>query len=156
MITTDSWVLETVQGLQLNFLSPPFQSVPPLEASHSEESWSLIKLEIQDMLEKGAIHMVPFTWEGNHRFISSLFLVPKKGGGQRPVVNVRPLNQLKVPLEKGRKWLFLTDLCFSWVKMDPVRPSYYDWVSFSPGPLFRRRTLGVPARKIAKTCIFWN
>ena len=61
---------------------------------------------------------------------------------------------MKVPVEKGRKWLFLTDLCFSWVKMDPAYPSYYDWVSFSPGPLFRRRMLGVAARKIAKPAFF--
>ena len=44
--------------------------------------------------------------------------------------------ELKAPVEKGCKWLFLTDLCFSWFKMDPVCPSYYAWVSFSPGPLF--------------------
>ena len=61
---------------------------------------------------------------------------------------------LKTPVEIGRKWLFLTELCFSWVKMDVTHPSYNDWVSFSPGPLFRRRTLGVAARKIAKPAFF--
>ena len=49
-------------------------------------------LEIQEKLQKGAIHVVPPSLE-NPDFVSSLFLVPKKGDGQRPVVNLKPLNQ---------------------------------------------------------------
>ena len=44
------------------------------------------------MLEKAAIHVV-HPHEKEQGFVSALFLVPKKGGGQRPVVNLRPLNQ---------------------------------------------------------------
>ena len=91
-ITTDSWVLETVQGLRLNFVSPPVQTIFPQEASLSEEDHSLVTLEIQEMLQKGAIHMVPPS-QTTPGYLSSLFLVPKKGGGQRPVVNLKPLNQ---------------------------------------------------------------
>jgi hypothetical protein len=49
------------------------------------------------MLEKAAIHIV-HPHEKEQGFISALFLVPKKGGGQRPVVNLRPLNQY-IPYE---------------------------------------------------------
>ena len=58
---------------------------------------ALIDLEIQQMLEKEAIHVVP-PEELRQGFVSSIFLVPKKGGGQRPVVNLRPLNQF-IPYE---------------------------------------------------------
>ena len=91
-ITTDSWVLETVRGLRLNFVSPPVQTVFPQEASLSGDDHSLVTLEIQELLPKGAIHLVPPSQE-TPGFLSSLFLVPKKGGGQRPVVNLKPLNQ---------------------------------------------------------------
>ena len=51
----------------------------------------LIDLEIQQMSEKEAIHVVP-PGELHRGFVSSIFLVPKKGDGQRPVVSLRPLN----------------------------------------------------------------
>ena len=51
---------------------------------------ALIDLEIQQMLEKEAIHVVS-PKELCQGFVSSIFLVPEKGGGQRPVVNLRPL-----------------------------------------------------------------
>ena len=44
------------------------------------------------MLEKEAIHVVA-PGELHQGFVSSIFLVPKKGGGQRPLVNLRHLNQ---------------------------------------------------------------
>ena len=53
-ITTDSWVLETVRGLRLNFVSPPVQTVFPQEASLSGDDRSLVTLEIQELLQKGA------------------------------------------------------------------------------------------------------
>ena len=61
---------------------------------------------------------------------------------------------LKSRVEKGHKWLFLTNLCFSWFKMDPACPSYHCWLTFSPRTLFRRRTLGLAARKMAKPPFF--
>ena len=74
-ITTDSWVLETDRGLRLNFVSPPVQTIFPQEASLSENDCSLVSLEIQEMLQKGAIHLVPPSQE-TPGFLSSLFLVP--------------------------------------------------------------------------------
>jgi len=53
---------------------------------------ALIDLKIQQMLDKEAIHVVP-PGEIHQGLVSSIFLVPKKGSGQRPVVNLRTLNQ---------------------------------------------------------------
>jgi len=49
-----------------------------------------IDSEIASMLDKGAIQEVPFS---SDLFISRLFTVPKKTGGLRPVINLRPLNR---------------------------------------------------------------
>ena len=47
-------------------------------------------IEIQDLLGKGAIEETqPNGWG----FISNVFLVPKKDGGQRPVINLKKLNE---------------------------------------------------------------
>ena len=42
------------------------------------------------MLKKGAIRKVQ-PWKGE--FVSNLFLVKKKDGGQRPVINLKQLNE---------------------------------------------------------------
>ena len=46
--------------------------------------------EVQDLLAKQAVEMVNFPSE--NQFLSSKFLVPKKGGGNRPVINLKELN----------------------------------------------------------------
>jgi len=49
-----------------------------------------ITTEVAELLSKGAIVETQVTPES---FISQLFLVEKKGGGQRPVINLKCLNQ---------------------------------------------------------------
>ena len=48
------------------------------------------------MLQKGAITEIPQV-EAKQGFYSSLFLVPKKDGGMRPVINLKRLNEYVVP-----------------------------------------------------------
>ena len=55
LITSDPGVLETVRGLKLIFLSPPYQAHPPQQVPQTEQTKQLINLEIQGMLEKGAV-----------------------------------------------------------------------------------------------------
>lgn len=47
--------------------------------------------EIKSLQDKGAIHKAPVS-DKEPGFVSSLFMVPKKGGGQRPVINLKALN----------------------------------------------------------------
>ena len=71
--------------------SPPLgNSEPPKQHSLPSDQYVLIQSEIEKLLSKGAIV------ETNHRpneFISTLFLVPKKTGDLRPVINLKPLNE---------------------------------------------------------------
>ena len=47
--------------------------------------------EIKSLQDKGAIHKAPVS-DKEPGFVSSLFMVAKKGGGQRPVINLKALN----------------------------------------------------------------
>ena len=49
----------------------------------------MVKLEVKEMLKKGAIRKVQLS---KGEFVSNLFLVKKKSGGQRPVINLKQLN----------------------------------------------------------------
>ena len=88
-ITQDSWVLDTVSGYSIPFLHTPQQSSCP--PSHtSEEERFFIDAEIQSLLQVGAIREYQSIPQG--AFFSTLFTVPKKGGGRRPIINLKYLN----------------------------------------------------------------
>ena len=79
------------KGYQIDFHSTPYQTKKPHPSHFSAQESSLITEEIRDLLIKGAVsqlseHQIP---DG---FFSNLFLVPKKDGGQRPVINLKALN----------------------------------------------------------------
>ena len=61
----------------------------------SKEQFSLVEHEVLDMLEKGAIQKVVPT---QGQFLSNLFLVEKKDGGNCPVINLKNLNKF-IPYE---------------------------------------------------------
>ena len=90
LITTDPWVLNTVQGHQIEFLQQPgFHRLPPMHYSHQEKL--AISEEVTKMQGKGAV--VPVHRDLQEEcFLSNLFLVPKKDGGMRPVINLKGLN----------------------------------------------------------------
>ena len=52
-------------------------------------TFELIREEMDNLLEKGAISEIYNPQDG---YFSNLFLVPKKDGGQRPVINLKGLN----------------------------------------------------------------
>ena len=91
-ITSDKWVLDTIKtGYKLEFLEkPPFQGVKATNVPL--ENQNVIKQEINSLLEKNAIEVVPLS-QIHSGFYSTLFLVPKKTGDLRPVINLKPLNR---------------------------------------------------------------
>ena len=95
-VTQDQWVLNTVQGYSIDFMGVPIQETRPRMGISSVSEQSLIQEEIQKMLLKGAIIELSQT-EAAQGFFSSLFLVPKKDGGMRPVINLKQLNKFIPP-----------------------------------------------------------
>ena len=91
-ITQDSAILDIVQGFQIQFQSFPVQKTLPRS---SLQNCKLVNEEIETLLHKGAIKRVPFD---DQAFYHRMFLVSKKGGGQRPVLDLSPLNKF-IPTE---------------------------------------------------------
>ena len=56
----------------------------------SDEEKKLIDLEVQKLLQKGALRRASFD---PRQFISNLFIIPKKCGDLRPVINLKPVNE---------------------------------------------------------------
>ena len=86
LLTQDQFILEMVVGIQIPFTTFPHQNqVPPL-TFHNQSEKVAIDREISEMLQKGAIQVVS---PMNEEFLSSVFLVKKKDGGNRPVINLK-------------------------------------------------------------------
>ena len=92
------WVLKTItKGYVLQFARspPPFsrviQSVMQREQSH------FLREEIISLLRKKAISRVPLK-ERNAGFYSRYFLVPKRDGNYRPILDLLVLNKALMPL----------------------------------------------------------
>ena len=89
LLTQDQSALSIVRGYKLQFLREPCQHKLPHVTKMSVAQAQLVQQEIIDMLKKGAIHKVsPVQGE----FLSNLFLVDKKSGAHRPVINMKHLN----------------------------------------------------------------
>lgn len=84
----ESWVLNTIQGFALEFTYPPLQSGPPHPPVSDRTSMVLIDLELNSLLTKGAIEPASFPL----LFVSNSFLVHKRLGAFRSVINLHPLN----------------------------------------------------------------
>ena len=89
LLTRDQFILEMVVGIQIPFTIFPHQSRVPPPTFHNQSEKVAIDQEISEMLQKGAIQVVS---PMNGEFLSSVFLVKKKDGGNRPVINLKELN----------------------------------------------------------------
>ena len=96
MLTQDPWVLQTIQGHHIEFMSPPVQHSWPGMPSLPPPQEKVLDQEMKELLAKKAIHQVLTHTPSNRGFISSIFIVPKKDGGNRPVINLKPLNQFLI------------------------------------------------------------
>ena len=98
--TTDVWVLSVIRGgLDLVFQErPPLSDSPiPMSQTSDKEKFRLLSEEVQSLLLKRVIEEIPPT-QLTPGFYSRLFLVPKKTGGMRPVIDLSILNSyLSVP-----------------------------------------------------------
>lgn len=89
-ITSDSWILNTILGYKIEFDEIPFQNKIPVPIKFNEKQTDIIDQEVIDLLNKNAISVSKF--EAN-QFISNIFIVEKKNGKFRPVINLMKLNE---------------------------------------------------------------
>jgi len=96
LITSDSWILDTISGYRLEFFEKPeTQKIRPKPLKFSEDDSFVIDKEIKSLMDKKSIS--PFLPKQGEFFWSSrIFFVPKKSGELRPVINLRPLNSYLV------------------------------------------------------------
>ena len=94
-IQASQQMLDIIQGYKIPFVEDPSQRFHPSTKANSAEERELILEEINSLLAKEAIEEVPVS---ELCYSSNMFLVAKKSGGKRPVLNLRPLNNF-VPNE---------------------------------------------------------
>ena len=89
-LTQDQWIHQVVEGYQIQFSSaPPVDNACPMYEMDKPRLEALDQ-EILDLLNKGAVEKVE---SGELGFASPMFVVPKKGGKWRPIINLKFLNQ---------------------------------------------------------------
>jgi ribonuclease HI len=149
---SDQWAVDVVsQGYYI-----PFLARPPLTLKIKKTILPLVQHpvlleEIEHMLLKHAIQEVDPQTPG---FYSTFFLVPKKDGGQRPVLNLKGLNKyvpnktfkmqtlqvVQQQLQKG-DWLASLDLKDAYFHV-PIHPEYQKYMRFEfLGKVYQFRVL---------------
>ena len=91
ILKNDTEILSLVKGYTISFHEIPQQKNIPNSPKVSQKEKILVQKEIYEMLNKRAIVETPNHLEGE--LISNLFLVEKKDGRTRPVINLKHLNQ---------------------------------------------------------------
>ena len=130
--TSDPWILQTVSGYHLEFETTPHQVNLPKFAKYSESETVLIESEIRKLISKGAVTEVS---PCDNEFISTVFLVPKKTGDFRPVINLKLLNQFVEKIHFKMENIHMALNCISpWdfmVSID-LKDAYFSVPIFQP------------------------
>ena len=85
-----SQILHSISGYKISFVKEPDQCHNPMARANSDEERVLIEEEFNNLLAKDVIEEVPMS----EYYSSYMFLVAKKSGGKRPVLNLKPRNKL--------------------------------------------------------------
>ena len=88
-ITQDPKILDILKEYIISYYPKPSQSKIPSQLIVSQEGEELVKLEVKEMLKKGAIRKVQ---PSKGKFVSNLFLVKKMDWGQGPLINLKQLS----------------------------------------------------------------
>ena len=152
-ITQENWVLSIIkEGYKLEFIQkPPFQGIKSTLVN--TKNLVLLKAEVNTLLEKNAIEIVPKS-ETQSGFYSTLFLVKKKNGKMRLVINLRPLNRYLrkqhfkmdtlskvLNLVKQNDWAFSLDLSDAYLHI-PIFLKHRKYLRFCiQGTVYQFRVL---------------
>jgi ribonuclease HI len=89
----DLWVNKIVsEGYSLEFLQKPSVVRVKETVIANKSHMNVLQREVTELLEKHAIEKIPVEQE-NAGFYSTFFVVPKKTGDLRPILNLKPLNK---------------------------------------------------------------
>ena len=91
LITSDTKILEVINGYSIEFESKPFQNTVLKPIEFNENDTAIIDAEISDLLAKKTIERVTIFDEDE--FISNIFVRPKKNGKFRVIINLKHLNE---------------------------------------------------------------
>ena len=91
-LTDDPWILEVIaQGYALEFQDGPPRFNAVLNTPIRSGAGSVLLEEIGALCTKSAVETVPLIAQ-QEGFYSTYFTVPKKDGGIRPILNLKPFN----------------------------------------------------------------
>ena len=138
----DPWVVSTLrEGYNIEFESPPPLTNHPIFGLNSDHPQ--VNVEIQKMIDKGALELVHNIQSPG--FYSRIFVVPKKTGDLRPVIDLKALNvflkakpfKMETPqtirrsLKKGM-WVFSIDLKDAYFHI-PIHPASRKFLRITMG-----------------------
>lgn len=90
-ITSDKWVLDIVRnGYQIEFETEPPERLIKSQIVFNKHESDIISHEVDKLLQKQVIRQIS-EWEV--KFVSSIFIRPKRDGSHRMILNLRELNQ---------------------------------------------------------------
>jgi hypothetical protein len=140
LVTRDPTILAAIRGYQLDFVrDPPTQNRPIPALNFGPDRAALVDAEVQSLLEKKAIVE---TSPDKIRFWSQIFLREKKGGGYRPVFNLKELNKyiryehfkmdniaMLPSLIQRNDWMIKTDIKDAYLSV-PITPDHQTYLGF--------------------------
>ena len=89
-ITQDSFILDSISNLHIEFDTIPYQKTPPAQLKFSEAEKGAISEGITELLKKGATEE---TLHSEGEFVSTIFTREKKNGKFRIILNLKKLNE---------------------------------------------------------------
>ena len=102
-LTDNPWVIWTVRGYELELVDSPQDAPPTTFQEEQPDLWD----QVLELLHKGAEELAPV----KSGFFSPMFVIPKKDGGARPIINLKRLNShLRIQHFKMENILCLRDL----------------------------------------------
>jgi hypothetical protein len=127
------------QGVFVQFADGPPPPYDAGESSFAPSETVLVREEVNKLITKGAVRPVP---EYEAFLVCSMFLVDKKGGSYRPVLNLKPLNLHTAPkhfkmegmpvvkesLQEG-DWMCTVDLSDAFFHV-PLHPEHQRFFQF--------------------------
>ena len=139
-ITSDKWILDIVKnGYQIEFDSDPRHNLQPKHITFSDWEKGIICNEVQKLLSKQVIWKVQ---KHEVKYLSSIFLRPKRDGSFRLILNLKKLNgnidkiHFKMKTLKTLLTLVTQDCYFASTDLKdayysiPVHPDCQGWLAF--------------------------